>query len=447
MRPSGSMRRIMAELRRFALPVLTLALCAAAIAALVTQRTPTEHQSRVTMVVQTSAGANDTETLVRTMIALVNSEVVGEALRERVSSPLPADEIAASLSVERPPGSSVLTVTYVDVDAARSIATAQAILPVFQEQVTRLEAGQAGQLAPNYAIQPWGGGTVLTTEMPSPILRNALIAALLGLIIGVIGAVLYRQQHRLVGGVQDAEEATGLPALALAGPVTTDRKRSLVHPADVMDALTSTLPAALGTRGVPRRTLLIAPESGNRRSAFVVQFARSLAQGDGPVVLVDADLETGRLTRHLGLNKSVGLAECVRGDLTPDEALVFAEEGPAAGLTVLPAGLDLPVRSGSAGHALSQLDAGARVVVDAPIPSRHQSLGVLLRNADAVLVLVTVGTTSVTDASQLTALVGSLSDIPAVTVVLSDRPEQPSSRLATRALVPTEPSRAATLPA
>ena len=39
--------------------------------------------------------------------ALVDSEVVGEALRERVNSPLAADDLADNLAIDRPPGSSV----------------------------------------------------------------------------------------------------------------------------------------------------------------------------------------------------------------------------------------------------------------------------------------------------------------------------------------------------
>jgi Mrp family chromosome partitioning ATPase len=427
--------------------VLALALSAAALAAVVTLRQPTISYSSVTMVVQTSGGANDTETLVRTMIALVESDVLGEALREEVASPLTASEITAGLIVDRPPGSSVLTVYYGDTDAQRSIDTAGVLIPVFQDQVSALEAGQAGGLAPNYAIQPWGGGAVITSEEPAPVLRNALIAALLGLALGSIGAVLYQQRHALVFDVAGAEEATGLPVVTLPGPVGGDRKNAQLHPADVMASLAGSLPAALGTVGVPRRILIVSADSGRQRTAFAVQFARSLAQGDSPVVLVDANLESGRLTRHLGLSKVEGLAECLHGELEPAEALVLVEDGPAAGLAVLPVGLGLPVRSGSAVHVLSHLDANARVVIDGPEPSRHQSVGGLLRSVDAVLVVVTLRSTTVTDASQITSLVTSLADVPAATVVLSDRPERPSSRLAARSLVPTEPSRAATLPA
>ena len=418
--------------------MLALALSAAAIAAVVTLRQPTVASSAVTLVVQTSGSSSDTETLVRTMTALVDSDVLGEALREQVQSPLSAHVITTNLSVERPPGSSVLTVTYSDDNAQRSVATAKAIIPVFQDQVTKLETGQAGQLAPNYAIQPWGGGAVITTENGAPVLRNAVIAALLGFLIGAIGAVLYSQRHALVADADGARAATGLPVVTLPGPTGGNGRGAAMHPGDVMAALATTLPAALGTPDIPRRLLLVSPESTGRTSAFVVQLARSLGQLEGGAILVDADLESGHLTRYLGLTSEQGLADCLRSDLAPADALVSPADGPAAGLTVLPVGRELPMRSGSAAHVLSRLDPSARVLVDAPALSPHQSLNALLRGVDAVLVLVTVGSTNVTDASRITNVLSSLSPVPAATVVLSDRAEHPSSRLPGRSLVSTD---------
>ena len=405
---------------RMALPVLALALCAAAIAAVVTQTQPTRYSSSVTMVVQTSAGANDTETLVRTMIALASSDVVGEALRERVGSSLPADEITASLSIERPPGSSVLTVSYVDTDADQSVATAQAMVPVFQEQVAALEAGQAGQLAPNYAIQSWGNGSVTTMAVPAPILRNAAIAALLGALLGGVGAALYRQRNPLVRSTEEAEELTRLPVVATPGLMGKGgRGQSGWNPTDVMDGVVSSLPHALGLQKLPRRLLVVGVDTGRQRSAFVTHFARAMEQSGIPTMLVDADLESGRLSRDLGLTRAPGLADCLRSDMLPHEAVVVPEAGMARGLPVLPAGSKLPLRSSSPAVVMAGLnDPERRLIVDAPAPSRGQSLGPLVRNADAVIVLVAAGESSADKTRSLASLIRSLGDAPAAAVLL-----------------------------
>lgn len=420
---SGSLRRSSAGLRRLILPVLALALSAAAIAAVVTQQQPTTYRSSVTMVVQTSAGASDTDVLVRTMIALVGSEVVGEALREQVNSALAADEISDKLTVERPPGSSVLTVSYEDEDRERSIAVARAIIPVFQEQVTLLEVDQAGQLAPNYAIQPWGQGTVITVGTPPPILRNAAVAGLLGMLAGAIGAVLYRQRNRLVGDRRDAEEATALPVLTTL-PMSNRRPGSSPwHPTDLMDGVVGRLPEALGTTQMPRRVLVVGPDKGRQRAAFVTHLARAMGDGGSEVTIVDADLESGSLSRRLGLFRKQGLAECLREDLPPAEAVVVPDDGLAEGLPVLAAGRKLPVRSGSAAVVLSSLTA-TQLVIDGPSPSGHQSLGPLVRGVDAVLVLLAAGRTTVNEATTLTSLIRSLGTAPVATILLTDSPDQ-----------------------
>ena len=435
-----------AGLRRFALPVLALALTAAAIAAVVTQRQPTTYASSVTMVVQTSAGANDTETLVRTMIALVGSEVVGAALQEQVDSPLAVEDIAANLSVERPPGSSVLTITYLDEDVDRSLRTAQAIIPVFQEQVELLEAEQAGQLAPNYAIQPWGAGAVVTSEIPAPILRNAAIAALLGALLGAAGAALYRQRNRVITDSLDAERATGLPVLTTPRPLRAGSRATTWHPADIMDAMVARLPHLLGSQSLPQRILVLSPDSDRHRVTFLSHLTRAMEQKGSATLLVDADLETGRLSRRLGLSRNPGLADCLRTDLPPEQASTVPDTGPAAGLHVLPAGTGLPLRASSPALVLRALQT-ARLVVDGPAPSTHQSLGPLIRCVDAVLVLTTAGRTTTRAAASITALIRSLGPTPAATILLSDGPHHlPSTTTIERPPVPARPGRASATP-
>ncbi len=416
-----TMRWSWTDLRRLALPVLALAMTAAAIAALVTQRQPTEYQSSVTLVVQTSAGANDTETLVRTMTALVDTEVVGEQLRTAIGSPLSVDDITDNISIERPPGSSVLTIHYTDTDADRSVRTAQELLPAFEAQVEQLEADQAGQLAPNYAIQPWGGGTVITTDLPAPILRNAAVAALLGALLGAVGAVLYRRSHPQVSTEEEAAAATGLSVIpaprALAG---TRSSRSPWHPTDVVDGLLKRLPAALGQSELPRRVLVIGPDASQQRATFVVHLVRALQRDGSPTVLVDADLEHGGLSRQLGLGRTAGLADALRSDDPPQQFVVVPDDGPARGVTILPAGRELPMRNGSAAMTLPRLAPLGRLVVNGPAPSAHQSLGPLLRAVDAVLIVAMAGTASANRLASLSALVRSLGVTAAATVLLTD---------------------------
>lgn len=406
--------------------MLAVALTSAAVAALFTQQQPTRYESTVTLVVQTSAGANDTETLIRTMMALVDSEIVGEELRERTTSPLPVDTITDNIGVERPPGSSVMTITYTDTDPDRSVATAQEILPVFQEQVELLGAEQAGRLAPNYAIQPWGGGAVITADVPAPVLRNAAIAALLGALVGTVGAVLYRQWNPQIRTAGDAEEATGLPVVTASLALASIRPgRSHWNPNDVMDAVLNRLPEALGERVLPRRILVVSTESGRTRAAFITHLARSLQRREGPVTVVDADLEHGALSRELGLKQNKGLADVLRGREPASGAVTIPATGMAAGLSVLPAGTDLPFRTGSSAAEVTGLDGDVRIIVNSPGLSAHQPLGSLVREVDAVLVLLAAGSADMSETASLSALVRALGTTPAAVVLLAPSASRP----------------------
>ncbi len=391
-----------------------------------TQRQPVTHESTVTLVVQTSAGANDTETLVRTMTALVDSEVIGEDLRERVGSPLPVDTITANIVVERPPGSSVLAISYTDTDSERSTRTARQIVPVFQDQVALLEAGQAGQLAPNYAIQPWGNGTIITSDVPPPVLRNAAVAALLGALVGAVGAVLFRQWNPQVRTRSDAEEATGLPVITSPRALATTRRgRARWNPTDVMDAVLTRLPEALGERQLPRRILVVGTENNRQRAAFIAHLARALQQKDEPVTVVDADLERGTLSRQLGLSHAEGLADQLRDEDGSTGTVVVPDKGMATGLPVLPAGTRLPLRSASAAMAVNALDQQSRLIIDSPGLSAHQPLGPLMRAVDAVVILLVAGSADVGETSSLSALARSLGTAPTAVVLLTDGAAQP----------------------
>ena len=75
--------------------------------------------------------------------------------------------------------------------------------------------------------------------------------------------------------------------------------------------------------------------------------------------------------------------------------------------------------------------------MDAPQLSSGQSLGPLLRNADAVLVLVTAGQAEVRSTTSLSNLVRALGPTPGATVLLTDNPEaDPAVRPTVRPTVP-----------
>jgi len=168
--------------RNLALVLLGL-VAGAIVAAGATATRPTVYESSATFILQSAASASQTETLVRNMMALVPDVNVGEDLQRVTGIDRDPADIAERLLVERPPGSSVLTITYSDEDEQSGQAVVAALEPVLNARVERLQS-TAGD-APVFALSPWSGTDVTTVRNTPPVLRNAGLGAVVGLAVGL----------------------------------------------------------------------------------------------------------------------------------------------------------------------------------------------------------------------------------------------------------------------
>ncbi|MFM7069082.1 MAG: tyrosine-protein kinase family protein, partial [Actinomycetes bacterium] len=158
--------------------------------------------------------------------------------------------------------------------------------------------------------------------------------------------------------------------------------------------------------------------------------AKSFGQ---PVALVDADLENGSLTALVHGDEQSGLSECLAGQVAPDAALVdlgptqvpdnlVELAAPDDMVRFLGAGVDRSrnvLRMRSSFHRVLEGLAGRYVVVingptvPGPVPTSQ-----LLSLADATLMVVSEGQTSLTDARSAGDTLRSFSSGPAGVVVL-----------------------------
>jgi capsular exopolysaccharide synthesis family protein len=93
---------------------------------------------------------------------------------------------------------------------------------------------------------------------------------------------------------------------------------------------------ALQGRGRIPRTLLIASASASEGKSFAaLNLAAVLAENGGKVLLVDADLRRGTLSKMLGRESDRGLSEALRG---VDDQLPYAQVDAVSGLAFMPAG-------------------------------------------------------------------------------------------------------------
>lgn len=417
--------------------VLAVAVAGAAAGYLTARLSPT-YRSSVDFVVTNTGSATENETTVRTLQALVTSQVVAEDLRSRTGVGLSASAVSQRISVERPPGSGVFSVTVSDASLARSRMLAAAIVPVFQARVQALRgASQGGDTPSSYIVQPWGDGTVTTERVPPPVTRNTAIGVVLGLLLAAVWAAYRLQRRPAVLGAVGAYDAFGSPVLATLPPLD---KAGM----SATDAVDLVLGNAL-TVGWPRPTrcpMLVSLDKGGDYLRLVRALAGRFASMGADVVLIDADVTGKALTRAFGRTGEPGLLETLDAQRVDDVLvdLVDAdEEDPDAGrVAFLPAGT-ADGRAGDALHGMPDVLAELTerfsvAIVDAPAVPGPLPVAGLLRFADAILVAAVHGVTPRRDAVQTADALRALTGAPVAVVLLG------SDRLAAHLSVPTGPA-------
>lgn len=224
-----------------------------------------------------------------------------------------------------------------------------------------------------------GGGRLIGTARPSgtPVSprpkRNAILAAILGLVLAVALVLVLDTFDRRVRSPEEFERLYGLPLLA-AVPTTSfaprDHDERIVgfEPFRVLRNTLGFLELSQ-TLDVLVVTSAVASEG---KSTVAANLARAMAFNGQNVVLVEADLRRPSLGRDLKLAPDTGgLTEALVHQRATSELLLQLDPR-LPGLRVLPAGVLPPnaaelLRSPRLSGVLAELKAtGARVIVDTP---------------------------------------------------------------------------------
>ncbi len=165
---------------------------------------------------------------------------------------------------------------------------------------------------------------------PRPVL-NVIAGVLLGLLTGV-GLVWLRQ--RLSPALHSSEDAGEMLQIPVFASIPLRRKPMPGDP--VLSEAYEVLRANLVFRARDDGLRVITFASYNPavgKTSAVEGFAYAAVRGGANVLIVDGDLRVGALSRRLGHTDGPGLNGIVRGEATPEEAIVSL----APGLSLLPA--------------------------------------------------------------------------------------------------------------
>ena len=251
-------------------------------------------------------------------------------------------------------------------------------------------------------------GVPASPESPKP-LRDAFLAACLGLIIGLGLAFLRQSLDRRVANADDARRALDLPLLGYVRTETLGRVGMFANgiseeSGEDLDAF-RILRANVDFLGGDDALTTFAvtsplPEEGKSTVSAGLAYANALA--GRRTLLVECDFRRPMAAERLGFQAGPGLSDHLIGNATPGDVLRSIDvEGPAAEpLAIIPAGLEVLqpaelIASPQFDRVLAEVSEAYEVVVldCAPILPVGDALELLPR-VDGVLVCVRLGQTT-----------------------------------------------------
>ena len=403
--------------------VLAIGAIAAAAAIAVTLLQPDQYKSTTVLLASGTGERAYNEAVVRSLESLIVSPPVAADIAAQAKVDLTPAEVIERISVSRPPASTLLEVTVLDTDRERSLALARQTGPALTARLENAPGNLRG-----YGIVTVNGEPVPTTIEP-PRVRNGLIGAGIGLLLGAAIVAWRPRRSQPIKSEVDASEAYDTPLYATLPILGGGSWRA--HSLDVSEDL---LP--IGWPPAARRLVVLG--SGGRPSVRLVQLlATAIAQAGHDVLLVDGEPEERGLSATFGQHGKQGFFDCLsgRGDVETSSVTLGSDDLPremavlvppdGGRISILPAGEVDVTPAALAGTRVSQVlrraPSNATIIVHAPRLPGPYPANQYVEFADAVVVPVLAGRTRVDEAQAVSRLITSLTGAPMYVVLLTER--------------------------
>jgi polysaccharide biosynthesis transport protein len=239
---------------------------------------------------------------------------------------------------------------------------------------------------------------------PSLVL-NVIIAIVLGLVLGVTGALVLDYLDNSIRDEREVEEELAIPQLGSV-PFVQLRGGAPVLPwvkALALDAFLQLVTNIRYALGEPLRSLTVtSPEQGDGKSTVALNIALALNELEGPVVLVDGDLRRPSVHAKLHLPNERGISDVVVGACSVTDAVQIHKR---TGLAVLTSGTATPnpiklLESRRFDEVLDELYTHYKVLVfDGAALSTNLDSAVLARRTTGTVLVVSQGSSDLRAAS------------------------------------------------
>lgn len=379
---------------------------------------PQEYQSSVTLTVSTTnsdGGGNAYQASmaanqrVRTYAAMVAQSDVFNRVAADSDGQLTVSRLRGAVRAAAQADTSLIRITAMDEDPAAAEQMVSLTSTALTDLVAEVEtpAGSEQPTAYLYMV-----GQPSTTDSPVG-LKNWEIIALglfIGLIVGLIAAVIRDYYDRTLRTVDDAADITGAGVLgkimvAKELPAPGQQVKTGEPNAEAFRHLRTNL-AFVAVDRTPRVLLFTSSVPNEGKSFISLNVAAVLAEAGNRVVLVDADLRAGQANASFGTAAHVGLTNVLAGSVDVDDALQTL----SAGVDLLPAGSPPPNPSELLGsQAMSRVLAALKeeydyVIVDSPPSLPVTDALILAPQVDAVALVARLGLVHTTQLQQSMAL-------------------------------------------
>jgi len=274
--------------------------------AAVSRSLPKEYESTATLWV-TQAGGSTTFDSVQAgqVLAGTYGQVAdNRALADQVADDLPfetsGEELLESMSFSPVNETQLLQISATDEDPVRARLVANAYARTFIDY-SRSELGDAVNAEITFAAR---ASTPTSPVRPQPMLYT-VAGGLIALLLGMALAVLAEMLDRRVRSTEELEAVVGAPVLARIPRAGRDIETQAAF--DEAFRLLRTNLQFLERNGVGLRSLaVVSPSPGDGKSTVAFRLARSFAESDVRVILIEADMRRPSLAQRMGRGASGG---------------------------------------------------------------------------------------------------------------------------------------------
>jgi capsular exopolysaccharide synthesis family protein len=399
------LKQFLGVIRRRWLSVVTVFVVAVLAAGTISALIPPKYQSRSQVFLSVDV-RNLTDAYAASLFAqnranayadLAHSTELAQEVIDALSLDMTPEELAANISATVVESTTLIDLTVTDTDAREAQKIADATTDLFTRYIAKLETPSGSDGTAQILVHVTNKATYEPAAVSPRIALNVVVAALIGLFLGIALAVARELLDRTIRTADHVASITDAPVLASIGFDGDIRRAPLLTDLGGFAARTEAFRLLrtnlqfIDLDHQPRCLVISSAVPGEGKTTTSTNLAIALAQTGRRTLIIDADLRRPRVASTLGLDPAIGLTTALVGKTEIADAIQV--HGPS-GLHVLASGAKPPnpteiLQSRVTHDLIRRLRASYdTVIIDAPPLLPVADASVLATLGDGVILVV-----------------------------------------------------------